>query len=537
MKVERPVIKNGKTGIGNFGVAVMPDGTQDSLRTLITPDGFHFENYDFDGVSLATILNDINPRLDKFANNYHLNNPLGTAMNDIQTGFYRDGIWHLYYLYNADVLTNGNGTEWYHVTTSDWVKFKNEGVAIHKYLTKYGDISTGTIWEDNDNISGKGEGTLFAMVSSYSSLNGQNIMMYYSTDNGYNYTSFSDEPILKHPDGKEDFRDPYIFRYDNKFIMYLAEDNFFGVYVSDKIDSGYEYKGSYEAPHPMLECPNLFVMNTNNDATNKKWVLIYSGNDTDLLTGTYASVGHLDSNYVFVPEQENIRIDFGPDFYAAKPFADTATGGDVNDHILCVGWLGSWGYVGDVPRETRNGVGASSCRSLKLSFGNGKYNIKSTIVGVLDYAENPVVGNNLKSGTELPMFKGDSFYLKLKMKDITNYQGDFFITLFGNEYDISVTCNLGTNNFSVHRYNSSFKSNDKFNMDHSFTMGDKNYNDAVIQFYVDRTVIEIIAPDGSIYTMTKFPIGISREKINVSSSSDVYFDYEYYQISNNKLIS
>lgn len=51
----RPKITNGKTGIGNFGVGVMPDGTSDTLRVLIEPDGFHFEAYDFDDLVLPSI--------------------------------------------------------------------------------------------------------------------------------------------------------------------------------------------------------------------------------------------------------------------------------------------------------------------------------------------------------------------------------------------------------------------------------------------------------------------------------------------------
>ena len=51
----RPTITNGKTGVGNFGVGVMPDGTTDSLRILITPDGFHFKATDFDDLVLPKL--------------------------------------------------------------------------------------------------------------------------------------------------------------------------------------------------------------------------------------------------------------------------------------------------------------------------------------------------------------------------------------------------------------------------------------------------------------------------------------------------
>lgn len=54
----RPIITNGKTGIGNFGVGVMPDGTSDTLRILIKPDGFHFVLSDFEDLVLPSIVFD-----------------------------------------------------------------------------------------------------------------------------------------------------------------------------------------------------------------------------------------------------------------------------------------------------------------------------------------------------------------------------------------------------------------------------------------------------------------------------------------------
>ncbi|MCT3047738.1 hypothetical protein [Leuconostoc mesenteroides] len=51
----RPTITNGKTGVGNFGVGIMPDGTTGSLRILITPDGFHFKATDFDDLILPSL--------------------------------------------------------------------------------------------------------------------------------------------------------------------------------------------------------------------------------------------------------------------------------------------------------------------------------------------------------------------------------------------------------------------------------------------------------------------------------------------------
>ncbi|MGK4144525.1 hypothetical protein AB0X56_04460 [Weissella paramesenteroides] len=54
----RPIITKGKTGIGNFGVGVMPDGTSNTLRVLIKPDGFHFVPSDFEDLVLPHIVFD-----------------------------------------------------------------------------------------------------------------------------------------------------------------------------------------------------------------------------------------------------------------------------------------------------------------------------------------------------------------------------------------------------------------------------------------------------------------------------------------------
>ena len=56
--MSRPTITKGKTGIGNFGVGVMPDGTSNTLRVLIKPDGFHFVPSDFEDVVLPRIVFD-----------------------------------------------------------------------------------------------------------------------------------------------------------------------------------------------------------------------------------------------------------------------------------------------------------------------------------------------------------------------------------------------------------------------------------------------------------------------------------------------
>lgn len=517
--------KDGVNGLSAYDIAV-ENGFKGSRQDWINS----FNNSDT-----------INKRFDKYANNYHLSMPDAGFMNDIQSAFFRNGIWHIYFLYNNDAKFDengnqigGNGSEWYHATTSDFVKWNYEGVAIHKYKTDWGDVATGTIFEDTYNIIGNGAGVLYAYATGYGGDKGQNTMVFFSKDDGYTFSPLQSTPVLPNsqPVGSyPDFRDPFIFHIDNKWVIYMAEGGKFGVYTSDKPFSGYTYQGAYNAPHGVLECPNLFKMNVNSDSQKQKWVLFYGGNGgDDVSTGTYASIGYLNSNYVFVPEQENIRIDRGPDFYGSKVFEDK-TSGDVHDHVLSVGWASNWGYATKVPNNGRIG-NASLARILRLNQTDSNYYITTEIIGVVPkYLENPIVGNDLHSNTGLPIFNGDSFYLKIRLKNMSNYKGTASVQFYGNGYDTEFKFDLNNMMANVHRFSSNLTSNNDFSKDRQFPIYMKNMDDIWLEFYVDRTIIELLTADKQAYTMSKFVSGKSREKIVVASSADIVFDYEYYQIS------
>lgn len=52
----RPTVtENAELAFAPFGAGIKPDGTDESMRILIEPDGFHFEAYDFDDLVLPSI--------------------------------------------------------------------------------------------------------------------------------------------------------------------------------------------------------------------------------------------------------------------------------------------------------------------------------------------------------------------------------------------------------------------------------------------------------------------------------------------------
>ena len=106
-----------------------------------------------------------------------------------------------------------------------------------------------------------------------------------------------------------------------------------------------------------------------------------------------------------------------------------------------------------------------------------------------------------------------------------------YIKIAGNEYDVDFQLNFGTNNVKAHRYNTSFVGNDIFGRDRIFGTN-LNGDEVCVEIYVDRTVIELQFPDGTTYTMSKYPKGRSYEAITINADDPLLFDYEYYQITN-----
>ncbi|MEI8598432.1 hypothetical protein P4S64_15030 [Vibrio sp. M60_M31a] len=118
-------------------------------------------------------------------------------MNDPQRPFFIDGVWHFYYLYNAD-YPNGNGTAWYHMTSKDLVHWQEHGVAIHKYKNGLGDIQTGSAVVDTNNTAGFGAGAIIAIATQQHD-GVQRQSLFVSTDGGYHFKEYDDNPIMDNP--------------------------------------------------------------------------------------------------------------------------------------------------------------------------------------------------------------------------------------------------------------------------------------------------------------------------------------------------
>ncbi|RQW13062.1 glycoside hydrolase family 32 protein [Paenibacillus rhizophilus] len=327
-----------------------------------------------------TIINE-EPPLSKekpsYRASYHFTTP-DKWMNDPQRPIYLDGKYHYYYLYNRD-YPKGNGTEWRHATSTDLVHWKDEGVAIPKYTNRNGDPWTGSVVEDKDNTAGFGKGALVALVTQPSADGGkQEQYLWYSTDRGKKFISYSNKPVLANP-GTHDFRDPKIIWDDKsrKWIMTMAEGTKVGFYESSNLKDWLYISGFVTENIGLVECPDLYMMRA--DDGTYKWILGVSANGKPAgKPNTYAYWTGDFNGKEFIPDSKEPQwLDYGFDWYAAVTFEEGA-GSDKYSHRYALAWMNNWDYPHTTPtlREGYNGIN-SIVRQIKLKSAGGTYQLIS----------------------------------------------------------------------------------------------------------------------------------------------------------------
>ncbi|TDL37982.1 glycoside hydrolase family 32 protein [Arthrobacter nitrophenolicus] len=317
---------------------------------------------------------------------YHLT-PDQRWMNDPQRPFFLDGLWHYYYLYNVD-YPEGNGTEWFHATSTDLVHWNNEGVAIEKFRNGLGDIETGSAVVDTEGTAGFGKGAVIAVLTQQHD-GVQRQSLFYSTDNGYSFQNYEQNPVMENP-GAEHWRDPRIVRDEanNQWLMLLAEGHKIGFYTSKDLKD-WTYVSAFERDGlGILECPDFFQMDVDGDPAKRTWVLAASANGADegrthglaYWTGSFDGKG-------FTPDGGHQWLDGGSDFYAAVTWDDPRlTDGQRKSSRHAIGWMNNWAYARNLPTDNWFGA-ASVVRDLRLESDGGRRALVSTPTPALQSLE------------------------------------------------------------------------------------------------------------------------------------------------------
>ena len=310
---------------------------------------------------------------------YHIT-PERDWMNDPQRPFFLNGLWHYYYLYNGD-HPKGNGTEWYHLTSTDQVTWKDEGVAIQKYKNGLGDIETGSAVVDYENTAGFGKGAVISVLTQQDK-GVQRQSLFYSTDGGFTFSSYEGNPVMENP-GAEHWRDPKIVRDEanGQWLMILAEGHKLGIYTSKDLKSWHYASGFERSGLGTLECPDLFQLDIDGDPAKRTWVLAASANGSGegRTTGVAYWTGKWDGTTFSPADEKHQWLDAGSDFYAAVTWDDPRlTEGQRMQSRQALGWVNNWDYARKLPTEDWQGGLDSIVRDIRLKTVDGKPALVST---------------------------------------------------------------------------------------------------------------------------------------------------------------
>jgi len=343
-------------------------------------------------------------------------------MNDPQRPILIDGVWHYYYLYNAD-YPEGNGTEWYHATSTDLVHWQDHGVAIDKYKNGLGDIETGSAVIDTGNTAGFGAGAVVAvMTQQHEGVQRQSLFV--STDGGYRFKAYDGNPVMDNP-GADDWRDPKIVWDDarGEWLMALAEGHKIGFYTSPDLKR-WTYRSGFERDDlGLLECPDLFRMSVDGNPTNTRWVLATGANGArrGMTTGTLYWTGDWDGERFTADRDEPRWLDSGADFYATVTWDDPRR--DAAERLAfryAIGWLNNWAYATKLPIDDWHGGANSIVRRIELRSVDGEPVLVSQPVDTLGELEGDAeVRSRVRvtdvPETPLPQPKADAYRLRVEL--------------------------------------------------------------------------------------------------------------------------
>lgn len=528
---------------------------------------------------------------------FHLASHKGWS-NDLQTIVWNQekNYYDIYFLHSVDGATDPfgpSGQDWTHTTTKDFITYSKQETAIP---AKGGDSKegwhsawTGSVVTDSQAISGIQNEEPIAYFTGLMDDGSQAIYASASNDKGASFTKALKEgkPLLTKEqsyNGK-DFRDPYVFHFKDKLLMYVAEGDVLGVYQSQdginwtKADSkgGSKilpetfFKGRNWQDNAPIECPVLKTMTTTD--SQDKQVLFFGAKDraSGETTGTYYTVGHLDGNGLFIADTETKRLDQGSDYYGVN-FTGSDRIEESNHNLISLGWVGNWNYFTSgihsdqeaksdflktigfytTPRQLqldKDGIIQSTplYKNEQLTLKNQNGNISS---------QRPLTSDNRKpwidkshnqnaNGLLDLAGKNSSGYYQLHFSNIKKEGGYIYIDIWqGSDY-VKIAYQITSGTYQVSTYAAELNNS----MDGSQTASSYYYdgllgngqgykadslykeNDNItITLITDNRSLEIFFPNGQTYTLARFNTSGKQDVKVFSTQKDLLLNLKIYDV-------
>lgn len=276
---------------------------------------------------------------------YHLTAPIGW-INDPNGFSYFNNEYHMFYQYNPYDAVHGP-MHWGHQTTKDFITWTHQDVALAPDTDyDYGGCFSGTAIEH--------DGKLYLAYTSVTDSN-QLQSIAYSQD-GVTFKKSENNPAISSQDVPMElsdtaFRDPKIFRRNNKFYMLIGNENkdrsnkHVVLYESENIESGWKYVGNIWSNNQVggiFECPELVTFPNGMDAIIACPQSFKNDNKYELqnVDSPIYMVGNLSTNtYKFLksPGSKNYEeFDKGFSFYAPQVVKTS------DDRRVLMAWMNQW---------------------------------------------------------------------------------------------------------------------------------------------------------------------------------------------------
>ena len=302
--------------------------------------------------------------LERYRPQYHFT-PAVNWMNDPNGMVHYDGEWHLFYQYNPFGAKWGH-MSWGHAVSPDLVHWQHLPVAIPEVDGVMAFSGSAVVdWENTTGVGRDGRPPLVAIYTGHrTDRPSQSQYLAYSTDRGRTWTRYAGNPVLDV--GSAEFRDPKVMWHapTRRWVMtvVLATEHTVRFYGSPDLKTWTPLSdfGPTAATGGVWECPDLFELPVDGDATDTRWVLIVNLNPGGIAGGSGGQyfVGRFDGTR-FVADQDGggaapaspdprgaLWLDHGRDFYAGVTWSDAPKG---DGRRVLLGWMNNWQYANDIP--------------------------------------------------------------------------------------------------------------------------------------------------------------------------------------------
>lgn len=299
--------------------------------------------------------------------------PARNWMNDPNGLIFYRGKYHLFFQYNPEDNQWGN-MSWGHATAADLINWQELPLAI-SYTPTHA-IFSGSAVVDYFNTTGFGSIENPAMVAIFTAhqhdSQHQAQSLAYSTDEGLTWQHYEGNPVL---DLKmKDFRDPKVMwnTVNEAWVMSVVKPQEYTVafYQSQDLKqwellSEFTNKNGTDG---VWECPDLFPLPVDGDATKIKWILFVSVNPGGVTggSGTQFFIGDWNGKEFVADDLTTRWLDYGRDNYAGVTFSDAP-----DNRRIYLGWMNNWEYAKEIPANPARGS-MTIPRELSLAIIDGE---------------------------------------------------------------------------------------------------------------------------------------------------------------------